>query len=423
MKKLGFNQSSVPHLKMNHAEPKNDSGGWRALLISPSRGMRTELLPLLAQLLPQMPVLELETYPTRPVLAEVVADRAPNLCFLDVSSDPDRGLSLIADLLEVEKSMQVIVLMTSRGLDLLRFLRMGAHEFLLSPFSPEQLQAALDRMSRLNPRGAAQASQGTVYCVMPAKGACGASMIACNLAYQWKRLGAKRILLADLDPLTGTQGFLLKLKSAYSFVDAVSRTVTLDTDVWHALVTPFHGVDVLLSPENPVDALHDIPDATTLVEFARQNYEKVVLDVSGAYGDWSLTLARLCDELILVTTNELPALQAAQRVLSYLDRNRVDRAKIRLVINRYNREVGLSREMIETALHTEIFHMIPSDYEAVQKALIDGKLISSGSSFGKSLIALADRLAGKDGPPAGRDTSKTGHPRGLLSRLFRRSDV
>jgi pilus assembly protein CpaE len=407
---------------MRHTEPKTDTGGWKALLISPSRGTRNELLPLLAHQLPQMPVLELESYPTRPVLAEVIAERTPNLCFLDVSADPDRGLSLIADLLDLEKSMQVIVLMTSKELDLLRFLRMGASEFLLSPFSPEQLQAAIERVSRLNPRAMPRASQGTVYCVVPAKGACGASTIACNLAYQWKRIGSKRILLADLDPLTGTQGFLLKLKSAYSFVDAVSRTVTLDADVWRALVTPAHGVDVLLSPENPVDALQGIQDATTLVEFARQSYDRVVLDANGAYGDWSLTLARLCDELLLVATNELPALQAAQRVISYLDRNRVERGKVRLVINRYNREVGLSPEMIETALRTEIYHLIPSDYDAIQKALIEGKLIPAGSSFGKSLIALADRLAGNGEPSAERNAARAERTRGLLSRLLRRSD-
>ena len=75
------------------------------------------------------------------------------------------------------------------------------------------------------------------------------------------------------------------------------------------------------------------------------------------------------NELLLVTTNELPALQAAQRALSYLDTNRVGRWKIRLVVNRYLRDVGLSREVIGTALHAEVFETLPSDYEAVQKSL------------------------------------------------------
>jgi pilus assembly protein CpaE len=407
---------------MKQPGPKKAAGGWKALLVSPSRGMRTELLPLLAQHLPLVPVFELETYPSRSMLADVIRERAANLCFLDVASDPERGLATVGDLLDAEPSMQVVVLMAGKETDLLRYLRMGASEFLMSPFGSDQIQAAIGRLEKMNPRGSGREGQAKVFCVMPAKGACGASTLACNLAYQWKRIGSKRILLADLDPLTGTQGFLLKLRSPYSFVDAVSQSVTLDGDVWRALVLQTNGVDVLLSPENPVDALHSLKDATALVEFSRQSYDTVILDANGAYGEWSLTLARLCDDLILVATNELPALQAAQRVLAYLERNRVDRSKIRLVINRYNREVGLSREMIETALHTDIFHLIPSDYEAVQKALIEGKQIPPGSSFGKSLIALADRLAGRDeSPPPQASSAKTEGFGGLFSRILGRA--
>jgi pilus assembly protein CpaE len=402
---------------MRTTEGKKPTGGWKALLISPSRGMRTELLPLLAQQLPQVPVFELENYPSRSMLAELVRDRGINLCFLDVVSEPERGLSSILDLLEAEPAMQVVVLMAGKEVDLLRYLRSGASEFLLSPFSADQLKAAIDRLAKLNPQGAGRADLAKVYCVMPAKGACGASTIACNLAYQWKRIGSKRTLLADLDPLTGTQGFLLKLKSAYSFVDALSQSVTLDGDVWRALVNHVNGVDVLLSPENPVDTAHGPKEAASLVEFTRHSYDTVVLDVHGAYSDWSVALARLCDELILVATNELPALQAAQRVLVYFDQSRVDRSKIRLIINRYNREVGLSREMIETALQTEIFHLIPSDYESVQKALIEGKMIPAGSSFGKSLAALADRLSGREESSSDNGAKSEG---GFFSKLLRR---
>ena len=71
---------------------------------------------------------------------------------------------------------------------------------------------------------------------MPAKGGCGASTIASNLAYQMKR-GDKRILLADLDPLAGTLSFLLKIKSNYSFMDALARSHDIDADLWKAVVT------------------------------------------------------------------------------------------------------------------------------------------------------------------------------------------
>jgi Flp pilus assembly CpaE family ATPase len=108
----------------------------------------------------------------------------------------------------------------------------------------------------------------------------------------------------------------------------------------------------------------------------------------------------------------LPALQAAQRALSYLDTNRIGRWKIRLLVNRYHRDVGLSREVIGTALHTDVFDILPSDYEAVQKSLMDGKPIPAASAFGKGMMQLADRLGGRT------ETAKKGSSLGGLRGLF-----
>ena len=245
---------------------------------------------------------------------------------------------------------------------------------------------------------------------MPAKGACGATTIACNLAFQWKRHGQQKVLLADLDPLTGTISFLLKIKSIYSFLDALQRAHELDADLWNAMVTNVNGVDVLLAPELMVEGAQDLRDPSPILEYARHDYDVVVIDAGGVYGEWNLNTARLANELLLVTTNELPALQAAQRALSYLDTNRIGRWKIRLMVNRYHRDVGLSREVIGTALHTEVFDILPSDYEAVQKSLMEGKPAPSNTTFGKSHDAT--------GRPA-RRTDGAGEENHLARRIAR----
>ena len=64
----------------------------------------------------------------------------------------------------------------------LRCLRQGASDFLIPPFTSEQVEAALHKIARLQPTRAT--NSGKVYCIMPAKGGCGASTIASNLAYQ-----------------------------------------------------------------------------------------------------------------------------------------------------------------------------------------------------------------------------------------------
>ena len=106
---------------------------------------------------------------------------------------------------------------------------------------------------------------------MPAKGGAGATTIACNLAYQCKRLGAERILLADMDPLTGTVSFLLKLKSTYSFMDVLNREDSLEADLWKQMTTAVQGVDVLLAPESLVDPNAELSTAAPIVEFAQDH--------------------------------------------------------------------------------------------------------------------------------------------------------
>jgi len=156
----------------------------------------------------------------------------------------------------------------------------------------------------------------------------------------------------------------------------------------------------------------ELNDPSPILEYARHAYDVIILDAGNVYGDWNLNQARLANDILLVTTNELPALQAAQRALSYMDANRVGRWKIRLLVNRYQREIGLSREVIGTALHTEVFDSIPSDYEAVQKALMEGKPVPANTAFGKSLTQVVERLGVRG------DGSKKTSSRGGLLGLF-----
>lgn len=376
------------------------AGNWKTLLIAPQRRIITDLKPLLSQHMPTAQVTELGSYPPRNTVADVLATHRPTLCFLDMVSDQDRAMNLITELLAVNSELAIVALLPSNDPDfILRCLRRGAIEFLQQPFTDDQLQPVVERITKHRSQ-ASVSSDARIYCVMPAKGACGASTIAFNLAYQIRKRNTSRVLLADLDPLTGTTAFLVKMKAQYSFLDVLSHSHHLDNDLWKSLVPTVQGVDVLLSPDNLVQGITDLKDPTPILTFARQAYDSIVIDTTSVYGDWSLSLARQCDELLLVTTNELPALQATQRALGYLDQNQVDRSKIRLVLNRFKSDAGLSQDVVGTALGLDVFHSSPSDFEAVNRALLDGKAVPGASPFGKSMSQLAERLSNHHKPAA-----------------------
>jgi pilus assembly protein CpaE len=391
------------------------SGAWKALFICPNHKIVRELAPILNRLVPTFSGHDVKAYPARHQLADLLASQLPNLCLIEISEPYEAGLAVIPEMLRADAKLPIVAVLSANDPELvLRCLRQGASDFLIHPFTPEQVEAALQKIARQHPTRLKP--PGRVYCIVPAKGGCGASTIACNLAFQMKR-GEKRILLADLDPLAGTLSFLLKIKSSYSFMDVLARSQDIDADLWKAVITSRPGMDVLLSPEVMTEGMSDLKDASSIIEYARHTYDLVVLDTGGVYGDWNLSQARLADEILLVTTNELTSLQAVQRVLGYLDANNIPRYKLRLIVNRYDRHTGLSRDVIGTALHTEIFYILPADYEAIQKSLMEGKPLAPNTSFGKSMIGLVDRLAGSSEPSNKKNSSLSG----LLSLFSRTS--
>ena len=382
----------------------------RPLAISPNSPLLDQLEVLLKPHLGGGAIQRLQAYPSPRDLPNLLASGSTHLVFLDTTGDRDQALQLLEEVGRMGGHVPVIAILGGNEPDfILRCLRAGASDFLILPLTAEQLDAAFGKLSRAQP--AQEAASGKepakTIAVMPAKGACGATTVACNLAFQWKRTSGKKVLLVDMDPLTGNLSFLLKVKSVYSFLDALQRSNELDADLWGAMVRPVHGVDVLLAPELMLDQNQELRDPTPILDYARHAYDVVILDTSSVYTEWNLNIARAANELLLVTTNELPALQAAQRALSYLDTNRIGRWKIRLVVNRYLRDVGLSREVIGTALHTEVFETLPSDYDAVQKALLDGKPIPASTPFGKGMVEMVDRLGGKS-QPAKKGSSLSG---------------
>ena len=396
-----------------------NGASWRILTVCPNPTVRLELSQLAAKYgLPEPVGVEIQT-PDPRSLGQLLTAHQPNLCFVDVTQNARDGLATIQTINQLDQGIGIIALLAGNAPELiLKCLRQGAREFLIQPLSVEQLEASLNKLIRVLPKDKiGPKNSAKVYAVMPAKGACGATTVATNLAFQWKRLGKKRILLADLDPLGGTVSFLLKVKCAYSFVDVLHRSGSLDVDLWKAMTTSRDGVDILLAPEVLVEGISELKDVSPIVNFARNHYDIIILDAGNVYGPWNLSQAQHADEVLLVTTNELPALQAAQRALNYLDTGRVGRFKTRLVVNRYNREVGLSKEVIATALNSDVFHIIPSDFESIQRGLMEGKPISANSAVGRGMAQLGDRLAGRE--DVERKSSST--LSGLLSLFSRAS--
>jgi pilus assembly protein CpaE len=331
---------------------------------------------------------------------DTLLKQRPALCFVDVGSG-EEALSLIHGLAGADVPVAALHINNDSDL-ILRSFRCGACEFLFAPIAATDLVEAFERLLRKSGSGPVNSKPGKIWTVMPAKPSYGATTISCNLAIRFRQVIRRPVLLADLDPVLGSISFALKLKSAFSFIDALNQGSQIDRDLWKKIIIPYEGVDVLLGPEIPRFETPSSSGVPTFLQFARKNYSAVVLDSPGPLSDWHLELARSADEVLLITTNELAAIHATLRAVQLLERAGAERGRLRLIVNRYEKDNGLAREAIESALKLEVFWTLPNDYVPVQKSLLDGKVVSSNSKLGESMDELAQRLTGLTQAPRKR---------------------
>jgi len=120
---------------------------------------------------------------------------------------------------------------------------------------------------------------------------------------------------------------------------------------------------------------------------------------------------RLATDLLLITPMNSPRFRL-RKGLSYWTQPDWP-LEIKLIVNRYQRDVGLSREVIGTALHTE--SSTPCQRLRCRAEGADGgKPIPPSSPFGKSIQQLADRLSGH--AETSKKSSSPWRPAGLFTR-------
>lgn len=389
------------------------NGSAHAIVIAPEPSTGAELRSLLDRELPLVRVASLDYYPGRDALNELAARPGTRLCLLDVASDPPLAANVLTALGAAAPNLPVVAVLPGNEPDLiLHCLRQGATEFLIRPFTPAQFQAVLGRVTQAK---APPPSGARLLCGIPGKGASGTTTLVSNLAFALKRKTGGRILLADFDGLCGTVPFVLKLKSSYSFVDALANG-GIDADIWRALVCQAHGFEVLLSPESPLDALAAPGDLRPVLDYAREAYDIVIADCGAAWGDTNLLIASLATDLLLVITAELSAIHSAQRALAHFESAGIAPGRFRVVVSRYRRDVGLGIEEVSQALGTEVFHVLPAAYDVVYKALLEGRPAPPNSAYGAAVAELASKLVGeqKKAPRAEKPASLLS---GFLARL------
>jgi len=306
---------------------------------------------------------------------------------------------------------------------MLRAMRAGIQEFLVSPPDPKDLAAAVDRLMR---RTQSAAENGDVIAVYSSKGGLGVSTVAANLAYGFaKNHPGARPALADLVIGAGDVRVLLNLDPPYDLGDLVAKIDRIDADLLNSLLTPTRGgVWVLPAPEAPeADEQVDANTITTLIQHLRTNFLFTVLDCEHQLNDRTLAALDAADRLVLVTHLSVAALRSTQRTVNLARRLGYPNDKICIVVNRWQSGEVLSPADAEDVLKAEIFFKLPNDYRVASGALTNGLPIAEfepGAKLAWAYTQLAAKLGGGDLAKTNGAPHQNGAGGSRLKNLFAR---
>jgi len=400
----------------------------RAALISPDPTFRSLVTGCLDQSVPSVEwVLRAESDITelRPESVDRLAERAPELLFLDVGSSPSAGARYIS---AVTARLPGLVLVAAGGAldvdELLSLISAGASGYLRRPWSRDEVTKVCSGLLRKVPptlveaETAAPAGACNVVALFSPKGGTGVSTLSANLAVQIRRSTSKRTLLLDLSPELGTCSVLMGVEPRYSYMDVVENLPRMDEGLLYSFLEEHESGAWVLSSPAGVSTSGELspPSVEALLRLMRRHFEYVVVDVGrGIIDGTAAETLELADERLMVTTAELPTLRNVKEILPRVARHKEPKEAVRLVVNRYEEGVSVPAKEVERAVGLPLFQVLNEDRERVGRSVNLGRpLVMNGSSpYARAVGQIGDRLAADDVPAKHRRSAG-----GLLHKLL-----
>jgi pilus assembly protein CpaE len=315
----------------------------------------------------------------------------PDIVLTDVNMPVMDGIQLTEQLTQDLPASPVIIMSVQGERDYLRrAMQAGAREFLIKPFSHDELVAAIRRVYAMELKkgtfltrtaepppvmASGRSGPGEVFVVFSAKGGVGKSIIAANLAVALARETDARVALVDLDLQFGDIGVMLNLNHSRSITDVVDAQDHLDAEVLDdILAVGPAGIRVLLAPVKPELADLVTPDhVRTAFAEVRKVCDFVVVDASSHLGEAILQVMEIASKILVVTGLTIPSVKNARLTLGVLESLNIDPERVLLVVNRVDGYSDFNKEATEQYLRVPVAVQIPHDPKAVSDAWNQGK--------------------------------------------------
>ena len=311
---------------------------------------------------------------------------------MDINMPDMDGIAATETIHQKAPQTQVVILSVQGDHNYMRRAMLaGARDFLTKPPMGDDLIAAVRRSGELahdereknkpaRPAGGTGAMrggpstpghnavvQGRVVTVYSPKGGTGCTTLAVNLAVALHS-DDTRVVLVDASMQYGDVAMFFNEPGKNTLLDIAPRLDEMDAETVEEIMIKHapSGIHILAAPQRPEQG-DKLPaqQFSGILEFLRRMYAYVVVDTSTYLNDVTLSAIDNSDAIVLVTTQDIPAIKNARLFLDLLQTMAVERRHLLFVVNKYDKRIGITPERIGENLKEKISAVIALDERTV----------------------------------------------------------
>ncbi|MEK7861186.1 MAG: response regulator [Chloroflexota bacterium] len=373
-------------------------------------------------------------------------EQNPDAILMDINMPDMDGITATEIISNTVPGSPIIMMSVQGEQDYLRrSMLAGAREFLVKPFSADELVNAirhvheLEKVKRARYAQAAPAGGGSVSAAGPGevekgkvitlfspKGGVGRTTIATNLAVALHQATGKPVALVDGSLPFGDIGVILNMNpKAKTVADLVGSFESADAEVLETvLVSHSSGIKVLLAPPTPESAeLITGANMKHVLDTLRERYAYIVVDTWPSFQEVVLTMMDTADVVLTPMTLEITSMKNVRVFLEITEKLGYGDDKVQLIANRNDSSGGIKATDIEASLGRKIPHTIVSDGRTLVLAVNRGVpfvISHKDSQVSKDIFTLADKLSGAEAAQPAAASAKAAVPAKGGRRLFAR---
>ena len=306
---------------------------------------------------------------------------AADLLVVACTGYSDGALRLVDTAVREHPERPVVVLSAdSPNGFLTRVFEAGADDIVVLPEPPAKVLFALEKAvaRKQGGRVAAGMTLAPMVCVLGPKGGTGKTLTAANLAVSLADAG-RSVVVVDLDLQFGDIGLALGLTPDKTIYDLVTSGGSLDAQKLDAyLAEHSSGARALLAPTRP-----DHADAVT-VDFLREVWrllrsanDYVIVDTPPDFTPQVIAAVDACSEICMVGMLDSLSLKNTKLGLETLELMGYNRDRIRVVLNRADTHVGVTREDVTAIIGRAPDVLVPSHRDVVRSVNEGAPIVQS----------------------------------------------